>query len=495
MVNLTTVAHIDVGNVLRAAYEAHPNHPATVRRLARYLFSTDALEELVRELGPTLRDSQADAECLHFVGLAALVLGDNALAERSLSRAASSGHRESLGHWVKALNALDKTAEAYSVGMQTLEDFPDDDPTGQVIFGMLLAEKRYTELWDLCLRLRAAGGWTARIVSAMALAAQTPDQKAVVRRITDQDIWLEQTTLSLDQRYTIDLSRYLNEMNIWTPLPRTKATVGRGKRIEKIHTLADKPLLNTLFTHIRAGIANYIDKRAALFGPLANDQPMAAMQPDYPTLRSWTVAVNMDGHEGWHIHPDGWLSGVFYVEVPDLSATDAAHAGQIEFGPYPLGPAADNTVWPSCTVQPRTSDLLLFPSYFAHRTWPTHVEPDRICISFDVLRRGIESPIATAEGDRALDNFGPDDQLVRHGRAVYAANDAGSYLIMNVDTGRYLATDETGALLWELLKEPHTTRELTGFLLREFDGIEAEIARDIANALRVMVSCGLAAVV
>jgi Putative 2OG-Fe(II) oxygenase/Coenzyme PQQ synthesis protein D (PqqD) len=232
-----------------------------------------------------------------------------------------------------------------------------------------------------------------------------------------------------------------------------------------------------------------------LFADSVPDQPMAAMRPENPTLTSWTVAVNMDGHEEWHIHPDGWLSGVFYVDVPDLSATDAPHAGQIEFGPYPFGAAVDNAVWPRRALQPRTGDLLLFPSYFAHRTWPTYVARDRICIAFDVLRRGIDNPIETHKNNGARNDFGPDDRLARHGRTVCSATDAGSYMIMNVDTGRYLATDETGALLWKLLNEPHTTRELTGLLLREFDAVEAEMTRDVAGVLRVMVACDLAAVV
>jgi hypothetical protein len=65
---------------------------------------------------------------------------------------------------------------------------------------------------------------------------------------------------------------------------------------------------------------------------------------------------------------------------------------------------------------------------------------------------------------------------------------------MNVDTGRYLATDETGALLWALLERPHTVGELAGLLLREFEGVETEITKDITNVLRTMVSCGVAAV-
>jgi uncharacterized protein (TIGR02466 family) len=492
MVSLTTVARADVGNMLRAAYAVHSDHPETVRRLARYLFSIDALEELVQLLGSVRRESETDAEVLHFVGLAAMALGNNALAELTLSRAVANGHSESLGHWAKALHALDRTTEAYSVATRALEQSPDDDPAGLVIFSMLLAEQRYAEVWDLGLRLRAARGWTARLVSAMALAAQTPDQIALVRPMTDQDTWLEQTTLSLSRRFRTELSHALKNLNIWKPLPRTKATVGGGRRIEKIQQFSDHPQLRRLFSHIQLAIANYVDRRADWFGSSADDQPMMAMRPDCLTLSGWVIAVNMDGHEGWHIHPDGWLSGVFYVDVPDMCTTDAVNAGQIEFGPYPLGPAANAAVWPRWTIQPRSGDLLLFPSYLAHRTWPTCVEQDRICIAFDVLRRGVECPIKASEAHRAQPKVGLDDRVGRHKRAISATGDAGAQLIMNVDSGQYLALDEVGALLWKLLKEPHTTRELTRTLLGEFDGNEAEMAKSIANVLGVMISYGVA---
>lgn len=492
MIHQKAVARTNIGNVLRAAYAAHPDHPETARWLVGYLYNSDALEELIHELAPSLSHSEADPECLHFVGIAALVLGDNVLAERTLARAVSWGHRESMGHWVKALFALGKTAEAYEAGMRTLEEFPNDDAAGQVIFGMLLDERRYAELWDLCSRLCTAGGWNSRIVSAMALAAQTEDQIALVHRITDRDTWLEQLTFGSDQRN--ELSHQLKESILWGPLPRAKATVGGGKRIEKIHTLHD-PSLEAFFEHIQAVIANYIEKRADLFGVLASDQPMTAMRPEHLALTSWALAVSMEGHEGWHIHPDGWLSGVLYLEVPDLSASDAPHAGQIEFGPYPLGPAANDAAWPGWKLQPRTGDLILFPSYFAHRTWPTGVTQDRICIAFDVLRRGIDKPPAIDETDSAATNIGSDDQLVRYGRAVCAGDDAGLQIVMNVDTGKYLVTDEIGALVWNLLQEPHTTSELSGTLQREFNGVEAEIAKDIANVLGVMVSCGVVEIV
>jgi Putative 2OG-Fe(II) oxygenase/Coenzyme PQQ synthesis protein D (PqqD) len=488
------ISREDAGNLIRAAHRADPGHRETARRLARYLFTTDALEELVGQFGPALSDPKADPECLHFLGLAASALGDRVLAESALSRAVSEGHAKSSGPWARALYDANRTSEAYSVGTRTLEQSPGDDWAAHVVFKILLAGRRHAELWDLCLRLRAAGSWTPRIVSALALAAQSPEQAALVRRITDRDTWVEYKALDLEPGWILEVSNSLKATNRWMPLPRVKATVGSGKRIEEVHTIAGNPLLDTLFGHIRTTVADYIGKRADLFASSVDDHPMAAMRPDHPTLASWVIAVNMEGHEDWHIHPDGWLSGVFYVEVPDLSVSEAPRAGQVEFGPFPLGPALDEAVWPRWTVQPRTGDLILFPSYFAHRTWPTHIGQVRICIAFDVLRRGIESPVVASAPGRARPSIGLDDRLVRDACAVSAPDAGGSQLFMNVDSGQCLAMDETGALLWTLLEAPRTAREITGILLREFEGNEAEIQKDIASALGLMVSCGLAVV-
>lgn len=99
----------------------------------------------------------------------------------------------------------------------------------------------------------------------------------------------------------------------------------------------------------------------------------------------------------------------------------------------------------------------------------------------------------TSGPERTPLNIGPGERLVRDRRAVSVTNAEGSELLMNMDSGQCLAMNETGALLWDLLRKPLTTGEITGILIREFDGNEAEIERDISNTLGRMVSCGLAA--
>ena len=124
MVDQKTAARADIGRILRLSCQLYPSHCESSRRLAHYLFTMDALKELVQDLGPTLHHADADPECLHFVGSAALTLGDYSLAETYLSRAIAGGHDESLGPLAKALLAMDRTSEAYYVATRALDAVP-----------------------------------------------------------------------------------------------------------------------------------------------------------------------------------------------------------------------------------------------------------------------------------------------------------------------------------------------------------------------------------
>ncbi len=494
MLNVRQVGRKEAGELIRAAFRRDPSHPETARRMARYLFANDALEELVAQLEPLLGDSVSDPECLHYLGLAASALGNHGLAESALSRAVFAGYADSRGPWARALFDLQKTSKAFAIATQTLAQDPQDDSAAQVVFKILLAGDCGSELWDLCWQLRAKGRWTPRMVSALAFAAHTSEQVAFVRRITLQLVWVEHKTLELEPGWLEQLAASLKASDLWTSLPRAKATVGNGRRIDALHNVVGNGWLDGIFRHIQAAVADYVEKRIDVLSWPSDEQPMAAMKPDHPTLTSWVVAVGGDGHEDWHVHPDGWLSGVFYVDVPDLSASDAPNAGQVEFGPFPLADRTPTAAWPGWMFTPRTGDLILFPSYIAHRTWPTHMPRERVCIAFDVLRRGIESTTASTSLRSVPPKIGPDERISRDRRAVSVPDGGGGQVLMNVESGGCLSLDDTGALIWSLLQTPRTVSGMVSVLARDFAGSEVEIHRDVSDALTHMISCGVAVV-
>jgi uncharacterized protein (TIGR02466 family) len=90
------------------------------------------------------------------------------------------------------------------------------------------------------------------------------------------------------------------------------------------------------------------------------------------------------GHQAPHIHPEAWLSGVYYPLVPEAIRSDEGGQGWLAFDePDRHFPRSDEA--PTLRVRPTEGLLVLFPSYLFHRTIPFSGEGARISIAFDVI--------------------------------------------------------------------------------------------------------------
>ena len=87
-----------------------------------------------------------------------------------------------------------------------------------------------------------------------------------------------------------------------------------------------------------------------------------------------------------HIHTSGWLSGVYYVDVP--GAVDDPRAGQA--GWLRLGPARHDIPLSREPIirafKPEPGLMITFPSYFWHETvqLPAESGGQRLCYSYDL---------------------------------------------------------------------------------------------------------------
>ena len=113
------------------------------------------------------------------------------------------------------------------------------------------------------------------------------------------------------------------------------------------------------------------------------DAFLRAIPRDY-VLHVWATQAAQSGYIDTHIHEESWLSGAYYVELPDaIRDDDPQHAGWIEFGrPFRGLPALPDAMLRR--IRPRVGELLLFPSYLFHRTLPYAGPGERISISFDL---------------------------------------------------------------------------------------------------------------
>jgi len=140
----------------------------------------------------------------------------------------------------------------------------------------------------------------------------------------------------------------------------------------------DGAILGELEFIIRRQIDRYVRHYESLGGRSAR-----RAAPRHWRLDMWATVLHEGGHQEPHIHPSGWLSGVYYVSCP-FRKENPGHHGWLEFGRpasnYPFRMSA-----PTKLIEPREGLLVLFPSYFYHRTIPFDGSAPRVSIAFDVV--------------------------------------------------------------------------------------------------------------
>lgn len=80
----------------------------------------------------------------------------------------------------------------------------------------------------------------------------------------------------------------------------------------------------------------------------------------------WSNRLKKGGYHTSHIHPRGDMSGVYYMDVPDTAS------GTVEFIDGDL--------------QPRTGDLIMFPSDKLHGVTIYLGDDPRLTVAFDVVK-------------------------------------------------------------------------------------------------------------
>ncbi len=139
------------------------------------------------------------------------------------------------------------------------------------------------------------------------------------------------------------------------------------------------PLFGALINQIIAAVGRRITEVEK------SNHVWARSRPDASLLRNWCVITEDTGFESWHVHQFGWLSGVYYVQVPDAISTGTSRDGCIAFGlPDELVGSQASADYGINFVRPEDGLLLTFPSHVYHRTYPHGGNEKRICVAFDL---------------------------------------------------------------------------------------------------------------
>jgi uncharacterized protein (TIGR02466 family) len=160
--------------------------------------------------------------------------------------------------------------------------------------------------------------------------------------------------------------------------PQNRTTRG-GCQSGSLFPAKEGPL-RALQDLIRAAVADYVRTL-----PEQRDNPFVGQRPTQLKLHGWATVLEREGFQIPHIHPSGWLSGVYYVSLPGMSeALQDTQAGWLIFG-EPSSAFHAKARHPRAAIAPIEGSIVLFPSYFHHSTEPFKGTSPRISVAFDLI--------------------------------------------------------------------------------------------------------------
>lgn len=160
-------------------------------------------------------------------------------------------------------------------------------------------------------------------------------------------------------------------------LPYADQSVRHGTQTDRSILLRHEPLLGIVRAKLMAALRDFVstlpppDPRHPLLG-----RPRGGLQ----ISGSWSVRLGAGGFNVTHSHPVGWLSAVLYVALPDDPGP--APAGALHLGAPP--PELGVQLEPYAVIPPRAGQLVVFPSFLWHGTYP-FAAGERLNIAFDVV--------------------------------------------------------------------------------------------------------------
>lgn len=371
---------------LEAWIALHMNDPIAHTNLAAVL-SGMGDDAAARDAGERAAEIDPGLAAAHFnIGVAQQSLGDHKAALERYRRtlALEPGHAAAALNLGEVYTTLGDTAEAARAYRRALEIDPGFAKAAINLADMKLAAD------DPEGALRVIDDFLARnpshpaALAFKAFALRDAGREAEAENLDDPQRFILQRRLEPPEGFEdIDgfneaLAAHLLDHPTLTPSPTAHAT-RKGRHSGELLTPPLGPMA-AFRDQVDAGFRAYKRKFA---GEPAH--PYLDACPADVAISVWGVVMDEDGHQVPHIHPSAWLSGVYYVEVPDsVCDDDPARSGWIEFGrpPEDIHAAHDPHV---AYFRPEPGLMLLFPSHFYHQTVPLKGRTRRISIAFDIV--------------------------------------------------------------------------------------------------------------
>ncbi len=305
-------------------------------------------------------------------------------AERAVALAEDDGTKAAaLADLGKAQRRLGRMAEAEANWRRALELAPAQANATKRIAALLLETGRAGELLALTDRLVSRGAAHARLFAARALAQCALDDPAGAR-----------ATAGID---ALRFEAQLPTPDGWTSIDAFNADLVRevtahpGLRFDRYGTASsqtwrvDDPLTGSppAVAALQSALAAMCDGFIASLDGCGH--PWFLSRPATCRLHSWCVITDGAGFEHWHVHQQGWMSGVYYAAVPGHVRSGNRDGGCLAWGiDDALVGAARAQAFGTCWLRPQPGLVTAFPSHLYHRTYPHEASEQRVAFAFDI---------------------------------------------------------------------------------------------------------------
>lgn len=376
--------------LVKVAYARNPESPLLRARLGALLNLCDAYDEtialyatadtdtltfgeaLTLALAYAARENDADTRRAYDVSDIALRVADNDLQRASALALAG-----------KTLARLGDRAGATERLAQALELDPHSKDACKRLAALLLDRGDTAEVLAVTDRLLGRGAGHSRLFAARVLAFARRGEIDAARAMAGWDALAYRGMLtpppgwaSLDAFNAALATELLNHPGM--RFDRYGTASEQTWRIDSPAT-GEAPLVRALLARIEEAVDAHSRAIAAI------EHPWVDARPERGTLHCWSVITEGAGFETWHVHQFGWLSGVYYVQIPDSIAQGEDEGGCIAFG-LPEEMVGDDAAaaFGQERVRPSAGTLMMFPSHTYHRTFPHGSAGRRICFAFDI---------------------------------------------------------------------------------------------------------------
>ena len=287
------------------------------------------------------------------------------------------------------LQGNEKFAEAISVYEQALALEPNHPSAWTNLAGSFLQVGRWQDACDAANRQIALRPGYIGALALKSVALQELVLTDAWREIVNLDRLVGRFDITPDTAQFPDLQTFNHALADYCKghpslayEPSNNMTTLGWQTLDLAHD--DEKAVTVLLSCIEACVQQYLEAR-----PVDPTHPYLCQRPAGWDYYLWGTVLGAQGHQVSHVHPDGWLSGVYYAAVP-LSIDNDPKAknrnGWIEFGrsqTYPKSKAVPETK----TFEPIEGRLYLFPSHFYHRTISFESDEKRVSLAFDLMPR------------------------------------------------------------------------------------------------------------